>query len=144
MFNYQESLIRVDHTFNSHWAVMGRYIHDGIPTREPYGLFGPQSVIPGVANTSTNSPGQQIMGRLNTQITSSLFNEVGYAYSYGAITSDTTGLLARSSPDVANAVSLPYKVTLQRVPNLGFADISGAAGFGRYRDYNYNHNVFET
>ncbi|WP_342667474.1 TonB-dependent receptor domain-containing protein [Edaphobacter aggregans] len=38
---------------------------------------------------------------------------------------------------------MPYTVTLQRVPNLGFADLSGAAGFGQYRDYNYNHNVFD-
>lgn len=144
VFNYQESLIRVDHTFNSRWAVMGRYIRDGIPTKEPYGLFGPQSSIPGVANTSTDSPGQQVMGRINTQISNSLFNEVGYAYSYGAITSDTTGLLARAnSPDVAKVVGLPYTSALQRVPNLGFADLSGAAGFGEYRDYNYNHNVFD-
>ena len=44
VFNYQESLIRVDHTFNPRWAVMGRYIRDAIPTKEPYGLFGPQSI----------------------------------------------------------------------------------------------------
>jgi len=144
VFNYQESLIRLDHTFNPRWAVMGRYIYDGIPTKEPYGLFGPQSSIPGVANTSTNSPGQQIMGRVTTQIKSTLFNEFGYAYSYGAITSDTTGTLARAnSPDVVSAISLPYSVTLTRIPNIGFADISGAAGFGQYRDYNYNHNIFD-
>ena len=144
VFNYQESLVRVDHTFNPRWAVMARFIYDGIPTKEPYGLFGPQSSLPGVANTSTDSPGQQAMGRVTTQIRSSLFNEVGYAYSYGAITSDTTGTLSRSrSTDVASAVSLPYKVTLSRIPNIGFADISGAAGFGQYRDYNYNHNVFD-
>jgi hypothetical protein len=144
VFNYQESLVRLDHTFNSRWTVMGRYIHDGIPTKEPYGLFGPQTSIPGVASTSTDSPGQQIMGRINTQISNSVFNELGYAYSYGAITSDTTGLLARSnSPDIAQATNLPYKVTLHRVPNVGFADISGIAGFGEYRDFNYNHNVFD-
>lgn len=144
VFNYDESLIRVDHKFNTRWSVMGRYVHDGIPTVEPFGLFGPQSALPGVANTSTKSPGQQAMGRVNTQVRDNLFNELGYAYSYGAITSDTTGLLARTnSPDIATAIKLPYLTTLQRVPNVGFADLSGLAGFGEYRDYNYNHNVFD-
>lgn len=144
VFNYQESLVRVDYALNSRWAFMARYIDDGIPTKEPYGLFGPQSSIPGVANTSTDSPGQQVMGRVTTQIKSSLFNELGYAYSYGAITSDTTGTLARAkSPDVVGAIKLPYTVSLARVPNVGFADLSGAAGFGEYRDFNYNHNLFD-
>lgn len=143
-FNYTESLVRVDHTFNSKWALMGRYIYDSIPTQEPYGLFGPQSSIPGVATTSTNSPGQQVMARLTTQIKPSLYNELGYAWSYGAITSAPTGSLSRqNSPDVVGAISLPYKVTLDRIPNIGFADLSSAAGFGQYRDFNYNNNIFD-
>ena len=144
VFNYREELIRADHVINSKLAVMGRFINDSIPTEEPYGLFGPQSTLPGVASTKTNSPGRQIMGRLTMQLTANTFNEVGYAYSYGAITSDTTGLLSRArSPDIAAAVSLPYPVALTRVPNLGFGDLDSLIGFGQYRDFNRNHNFFD-
>jgi len=144
VFDYREELIRADHVFNSRFVVMGRFINDTIPTVEPYGLFGPQSRIPGAATTKTDSPGRQAMGRFTMQLTHHTYNEVGYAYSYGAITSSTTGLLNRAkSPDVAQAVSLPYRVTLDRVPNLIFADLENLAGFGQYLDFNRNHNFFD-
>jgi hypothetical protein len=88
--------------------------------------------------------GHQWMGRVTWQIAPSVFNEAGYAYSYGAIVSDPTGSLARSnSPDVANA-STPYTAQLNRIPNLLFDDeFNSLAGFGEYRDYNRNHNAFD-
>src|SRR2546429_2001041 len=53
------------------------------------------------SNNATSSPGHQWMGRVTWQIAPSVFNEIGYAYSYGAIVSDPTGSLARSkSTDV--------------------------------------------
>ena len=145
VFNYREELIRVDHIINSKFSVMGRYINDSIPTQEPFGLFGPQSSAPGVANTSTNSPGRQFMARATMQLTDRTYNEIGYAYSYGAITSDPTGSLSRTnSPHVAAAVKLPYTSQLNRIPNLLFDDdLSNLAGFGQYRDYNRNHNIFD-
>jgi len=145
VFNYREELLRADHIVNSRFALMGRLVYDHIPTTEPFGLFGPQSLIPGVANTATDSPGHQFMGRATYSITPTLINEVGYAYSYGAIISDTNGTLSsKVSTDVASAVKLPSPVTLGRIPNVLFDDgLSSLAGFGSYRDYNRNHNVFD-
>jgi Carboxypeptidase regulatory-like domain len=145
VFNYREELLRADHVVNSKLSVMGRLVYDHIPTTEPFGLFGGSRLVPGVANTSTDSPGHQWMGRVTWQVTPSIFNEAGYAYSYGAIISDPTGSLARTnSPDVANAIKLPYPVQLNRIPDLVFDDsLSNIAGFGQYRDYNRNHNVFD-
>jgi hypothetical protein len=146
VFNYREELYRLDHVLTSKIALMGRFINDVIPTQEPFGLFGPQANLPGVGNTKTNSPGQQLMGRATFQISERLYNELGYAYSYGAITSDPTGLAARSkSPDVASAVKLPYAVTLDRIPSVVFDDFSGGTigSFGQYRDFNRNHNLFD-
>lgn len=152
IFNYREEIYRVDHNLTSKIALMFRLIHDDIPTKEPFGLFGPQATFPGVANTSTNSPGQQWMGRVVEQITNNMFNEVGYAYSYGAITSDPTGLINKSkSTDVAalsdgtigTEYALPYAVTLNRIPTLSFDDGDTQGGFGQYRDYNRNYNVFD-
>jgi hypothetical protein len=145
VFNYREELLRADHVVNSKLSLMGRLVYDHIPTKEPFGLFGPQSTVPGVGNTSTDSPGHQWMGRVTWQITQSIFNETGYAYSYGAIVSDPTGSLARSnSPDVANLIKLPYTSQLNRVPSLLFDDaLSNLASFGEYRDYDRNHNAFD-
>ena len=145
VFNYREELLRADHVVNSKLSLMGRFVYDHIPTQEPFGLFGPQSAVPGVGNTSTDSPGHQWMGRVTWQITPSIFNEAGYSYSYGAIVSDPTGSLARNnSPDVASLIKLPYPVQLNRIPSLLFDDaFSNLGGFGQYRDYDRNHNVFD-
>src|SRR6266704_520252 len=145
VFNYREELLRADHVVNSRLSVMGRPIYNHSQTKEPFGLFGPQSAVPGVGSTSTNSPGHQWMGRVTWQVRPSIFNEAGYAYSYGAIVSDPTGSLARSnSPDVANAIKLPYTSQLNRIPSVLFDDaFSNLASFGQYRDYDRNHNVFD-
>jgi hypothetical protein len=144
VFNFREEVFRVDHVVNSKIAVMGRIINDSIPTEEPFGLFGPATAIPGVANTKTDSPGRQLMGRMTIQASPMVFNEVGYAYSYGAITSDPTGLGSKkNSPDVASAVKLPFASTLARIPNVSFDGLDGVSGFGPYRDYNRNHNLFD-
>src|SRR6266699_5681591 len=49
VFNYREELVRADHVVNSKLSLMGRLVYDHIPTKEPFGLFGPQSRVPGVA-----------------------------------------------------------------------------------------------
>ena len=146
VFNYREELYRVDHVLTKKIALMGRYINDSIPTKEPFGLFGPQANLPGVGNTKTNSPGHQFMARATFQVSEKLYNEFGYAYSYGAIVSDPTGLASRTnSPDIAAAVKLPYPVVLNRIPSVVFDDPTGdtVGSFGQYRDYNRNHNFFD-
>src|SRR5262249_53919359 len=69
-------------------------------------------------------------------------NELGYSYSYGAITSTPIGLDATAnSPDIN--VKLPFVVTLGRVPTLNLGGVSSVTGFGPYRDFNYNHTIFD-
>ena len=145
VFNYREELIRLDHVVNKRLTLMGRAVWDHIPTVEPFGLFGPQSLVPGVATTKTDSPGHQYMGRATIQISQNTFNEIGYAYSYGAIISDPTGSLSsKKSTDVVAAIQLPYPQQLNRISNLLFDDgFSNLAGFGQYRDFNTNHNLFD-
>ncbi|HEX2711917.1 MAG TPA: TonB-dependent receptor, partial [Candidatus Acidoferrales bacterium] len=142
-FNHRQEVIRIDHVFGPRFSVFGRLVNDSIPTVEPGGLFTGSS-LPGVATTSTNAPGRSVTTRLTMTLSPTLLNEVGYAYSYGAVISDPTGLGASgNSPDVGKAVTLPLPSTIVRVPDLNFADNSGVFGFGSYRDYNRNHNVFD-
>ncbi len=140
IFNHRQELIRVDHIFGPKLSVSGRYIHDSIPTEEPRGLFT-GAVLPGVSTTSTNSPGRGWVFRGASTLSPTWLNEVGYAYSYGAIVSSPTGLDASAnSPDIKPA--LPFPVTLGRIPTLN-AGFSSITGFGPYNDFNRNHNIFD-
>src|SRR3989441_4517667 len=142
-FNLHQEILKIDHIFSAKFALMGRFENDTIPTIEPGGLFT-GSALPGVATTSTNSPGRQFTIRVTSTFSRSLVNEAGYNYSYGGVTSDPTGLGAsKNSPDVAMAITLPFAAQVPRVPNLSFNDSEGLFGFGSYRDFNRNHNFFD-
>jgi len=140
--NARQELVKIDQVFSPKWQVSARYIHDSIPTEEPRGLFQ-ASALPGVANTSTNSPGQSFVGRATGTLSPTMVNEAGYGYSYGAILSVPTGLdSSANSPDI-NA-KLPFPVTLGRIPSIGFSGaLSSVVGYGPYNDYDRNHNIFD-
>src|SRR5256884_3982335 len=70
-----------------------------------------------------------------------MVNEAGFQYSYGAILSKPVGLDASAnSPDVKP--TLPFPVTLGRIPSVSVSGLSGVAGFGPYNDYNRDYNAF--
>jgi hypothetical protein len=145
IFNGRQEVIRGDHVFSSKLSMFGRYEHDSIPTQEPGGLFTGDA-LPGVATTSTNSPGWQAMGHYTYTIGPNLLNDGGYGFNYSAIISGPIGLELKSqSPDVASAITLPFTSTLNRVPSVTFGGgvFSSITGFGSYRDYNRDHNVFD-
>jgi hypothetical protein len=140
---FREENIKIDHSFSDRWHLMGRWVQDAIPTTEPRGLFTAAS-LPGVSNTATNSPGKGFTFRLIGTIRPTLINEFGYNFSYGAIVSDPTGLDASvNSPDITALAKLPYAVSLGRIPTMSFGGVSSVTGYGPYRDFNYNHNVFD-
>jgi hypothetical protein len=145
IFNYREELFKIDHVFGPKLTVNGKYLHDSIPTTEPFGIFngtGNGAGLPGVSSTSTNSPGHQYGARVTSTLTPTLLVEGGYGYSYGAIVSDITGLATPArSPDVK--VPLLFSPAASRIPSIGFS--AGPTGFGvvgPYRDFNTNHTVF--
>jgi hypothetical protein len=138
-FNYREENVRIDHNFSSRFSVFGRFLDDSIPTQEPGGLFTGLG-IPGVATTSTNSPGRNISVHATWTISPTLLADVGYAYSYGAVISTPSGLgLTANSPDINP--TLPFGLS-PRIPDISFGDGQGISGFGPYRDFNRNHNAF--
>ncbi len=143
-FNSQEEFYRLDHSFSDRVQIMGRFLNDHIPTVEPGGLFT-GSNLAGVSQTKTNAPGKGWLGRITFAIRPTLYNEAGYAYSYGALVSQPVGLdNSALSPDVGSSIALPFKSSLPRIPDLDFGgDFDGITGFGPYLDYNRNHNVFD-
>jgi outer membrane receptor protein involved in Fe transport len=142
VYNYRQEMFKVDHVFGPKLTASFRYINDSILTEEPTGLWTGLNV-PGIATTSTNAPGRNIMGRVTATFSPTLLMEAGYAYSYGAIVSRNIGLAAtKNSPDVVNAITLPAKNTLGRVPAISFDGGEWFGGFGNYDDFNRNHNWF--
>jgi hypothetical protein len=143
IFNFHQEIIRIDQVLGSKFRLFGRFENDTIPTVEPGGLFT-GSALPGVSNTSTNAPGRIAMVHAVNSISSTLLNDLGFNYSHGGIASNPTGLDAgKNSPDVINAVTLPFTDTLGRVPDLDFTNFAGITGYGPYRDYNDDYNAFD-
>lgn len=143
IFNLHQEILRVDQIFSPSFSVFGKYENDSIPTQEPGGLFR-GSPLPGVSNTSTNSPGRILTLHATNVFSPTLINDGGYSYSHGGVISNPTGLGGTAqSPDIAKAITLPFTSTLARVPNLSFNSYSSIIGFGPYRDFNDNHNAFD-
>jgi hypothetical protein len=144
IYNFRQETLKFDHVFNEKLTATFRYLNDSIPTEEPAGLWTGMNV-PGVATTSTNAPGRNIMGRITATFSPTFLLEAGYAYSYGAIVSTPIGLIAqKNSPDIVPLITLPQgaKITLGRVPSLNFSGGDSWTGFGKYDDFNRNHNWF--
>ncbi len=141
IFNSRQEIYKVDHVFSQALSVNVKYENDSIPTVEQGGLFTGSS-LPGVATTNTNSPGHTLVARGTIAFSPTLLNDIGYAYSSGAVVSDATGLASKKqSPDVNP--TLPFANLLDHVPSLAFNDGEQLLGAGPYRDYNKNHNIFD-
>lgn len=139
-FNARQELVRVDHVFGPRWLVFVRFLNDTIPTKEPGGLFT-GALLPGVSNTTTDSPGRSWVAKSVNTLTPTFLMEVGYAYSYGAIISRPDGTISSSLSKIT--ALLPFAVTLGRIPATTFTNgASSVTGFGPYDDFNRNHNVF--
>ncbi len=142
VYNYRQEMVKIDHVFGPRLTATFRYMNDSIPTEEPTGLWTGLNV-PGLATTSTNAPGRNYLGRATVTFSPQFLMEAGYAYSYGAIVSRNIGLMAsKNSPNIVNAIRLPYANTLGRVPNVWFDGGEWFGGFGNYDDFNRNHNIF--
>ncbi len=142
IFNARQEIIKIDHNFGEKLAVSGRYLHDSIPTIEPFG-YGTNLATPGVATTQTNSPGWSFVLRATSSFSATWFNEAGWAWSHGGIFTDPVGLMATAnSPDIKPKLVFPGNPV--RVPTIAFTGgLSGLASFGHYDNFSYNHSIFD-
>jgi hypothetical protein len=143
IFNFHQEIARVDQIFSSKFRLFGRFENDTIPTIEPGGLFVGDP-LPGVSTTSSHAPGRIALVHATDTFSPTLLNDAGINYSHGGIVSNPIGLdLGANSPNVPPAVTLPYLNTLGRVPDLDFINFTAVNGFGPYRDYNDDYNLFD-
>jgi hypothetical protein len=139
--NFREEMVKIDHVLSSKHAAYVRFLRDTIPSVEPGGLFV-GNFVPGVAVSSTNSPGRSWVARLTSTLSTSMMNEAGFNYSYGAIISRPTGLIGKAqSPDIKP--NLPFPVTQARNPTMSVSGFSSLTGVGPYDDFNRNYAFFD-
>ncbi|MEO7145776.1 MAG: carboxypeptidase regulatory-like domain-containing protein [Bryobacteraceae bacterium] len=141
IYNFGQELIKIDHTFSPKLSISGRFMSDAINTQEPGGyMIG--NALPGVATTSTHSPDKNWVVRAVSTFSPALVNEAGFNYSDGARFSVPIGFDgSAASSDVQ--VSLPFHVSLDRIPNLSITGGNNTQGFGPYFEYNQNYNFYD-
>ncbi len=137
--DFQQEIIKVDTAFTDNWTAYYRYQRDKIPTIDVNSLFSSGSGIPTVSTSNTDSP-----GRTHTFQTTYVFSpkfvvEARYNYSYGAILSESTGLLAKDVTSIPTI--LPYPVTDDRNPHLTVAGLNGLVAFGPYDNFSDKNEV---
>ena len=114
--NETQTLIRIDHQFNSRLSVFFRYLDDPFQLVVPNG-FQATSLIPGVATESMTDGSTNWLGHFTYVIGTNHVLEGGYSTRSNWVTAHAIGLLNKgNSPDVS--INLPYVNTSNQVPSL--------------------------
>ncbi|MBS1856049.1 MAG: carboxypeptidase regulatory-like domain-containing protein [Acidobacteria bacterium] len=141
LYNSDQYIGRIDHSFNESFTVWGKFEIDQIPTTEPGGLFT-GSAIPGGAITNTNSPGRSTSIHFVNTFKPTLLNEAGFNFSQSAIHAIPAGLTSKTnSPDI-NPV-LPFPNTQGVIPTVTITGGSSIIGYGPYNEFNRNFTWFD-
>jgi hypothetical protein len=135
---FRQEVIKIDHSFSDKVSAYYKFGRDKIPTNDADGSIGGRSGIPFVNRMDSDSPGRTHTAAVNYIASSNLIIEGRYTYGYGAIFTDTTGLLAK---DVSNIpVPLPYESTRDVVPVVTVAGFNSLTGFSNYNNFSWKQN----
>lgn len=137
-FKFRQEIVKIDHTFSDKWSTYYRFQNDSIPSEEGNALFSSGSGLPGVSNTTTNSPGRTHTFQNTYAISPKAIIEARYNYSYGAILSQNVGLLSLNNSNIP--ITLPYQNTRDRNPSLTGNGFTGLTGFGPYDNFSNKNN----
>lgn len=140
--DFQQEIIKVDHSFSDEISMYYRYERDEIPTIDGNSLFSSGGGLPEVSTTSTNSPGRTHTAQLTWSPSSSIIVEGRYNYSYGAILSENIGLLALTNSQVP--ITLPFQNQRDRIPSITGNGFTGLTSFGPYDNFSDKHNFTGT
>ncbi len=131
--DFRQEIIKIDTSLTKNLSAFYRYQRDEIPTVDINSLFSAGSGIPGVSTSETNSPGRAHTLQMNYVVSPNMIVEGRYTYSYGAILSNTTGLLARENSPIN--VPLPYASGDDRVPHVIGNGFNSLVAFGPYDNF---------
>jgi len=140
IYNSRQEIVRVDHTFNEKFSLWGKFENDSIPTTEPGGLFTGAN-IPGLATTSTNSPGRAYVVHAIYSIRPTVINDASFNFTQSAIHSTPEGIAAKAnSPDINPPE--PFTNTQGVIPSVSDGG-SAIVGYGPYNEFNKNYNIYD-
>lgn len=141
----RQEVVRMDWQINNRWRLMGRYTHDLSETTEDGGLFF-NTLIPNIATTLTDVPGQVFVAQLTTTIRSNILNEASFQFSGNAITS-VYGENARNSR-AAYSLTIPELFPENRNNLIPQVAITGLSSIGanqlfdnKYQNYTFADNL---
>lgn len=137
--DFQQEILKVDHSIGSKTSMYYRFQRDKIPTDDANSLFSSGSGLPNVSTTKTDSPGRTHTFQLTHAFTPNVIVEGRYTFGYGAILSHNVGLLALTNSPIA--IPLPYPNTRDRVSTISGNGFSALQGFGPYDNFSWKQNV---
>ncbi|HMF56078.1 MAG TPA: carboxypeptidase regulatory-like domain-containing protein [Pyrinomonadaceae bacterium] len=128
--DFRQEIIRIDHNFNEHWSINGRYIRDdfrrgdpgGNPFLDPFTIGQAQgSLYPDVARQQTSTPGDNFVLNLRTIVSPTIINEAAFDFARNLITTTFQGTGTRvNTPGFTSPELFPS--TLQgAIPTIAFA-----------------------
>lgn len=135
---FRQEVIKFDHNFNDRWNMFYRFQTDKIPTLDADGLIGTRSGLPFVNRVDGSSPGKTHTIQSTYMITPKLLIEGRYAYGFGAIFTETIGLLAKSVSSIN--VPMPYESVRDVVPSVTILNFNALTGFSNYDNFSYKKN----
>ncbi len=136
--DFQQEIIRIDHSASNKFSFYYRYERDKIPTVDVNSLFSSGSNLPGVSTSSTDSPGRTHTAQATYIPKPSLVIVGRWTYGYGAILSETTGTMSLNRSPITPP--LPYPKTRDFVPTVSGNGFGSLATFGNYDNFSYKHN----
>lgn len=136
--DFQQEIIKIDHSFSNKLSAYYRYERDQIPTIDGNALFSSGSGIPDVSTTSTNSPGRTHTAQVTYVASPNLIFEARYNFGYGAILSENIGNLALSNTQVP--ITLPFANQRDRIPSVTANGFNGLTSFGPYDNFSWKSN----
>lgn len=127
--NTRQETLRIDHTLTNDHRLMGRYTHDLSQTREQGGLFNPLGVapvLPLIATTDTNVPGQVFSVSLTSTFGPHIVNELSFSRSSNLISDNLIGQWTKDNVSIPNNQlfpennsDLPPFIAITGLPTLG-------------------------
>jgi len=146
--NTREDLVRIDASITEKLHFFARAMQDETPENFPLGLFEGAD-FPGVAGSTVNAPGQNIVGNLTWTISPRMVNEAEFAYTQGSISSSfTPGSIATSSTISSQLTNnTAYTDPYGRIPQISFINAGGITGYGYgstpYFERNLDRTLFD-
>lgn len=133
-----QSILRIDHNFNSRWSMYGRYIHEsfarddpgGNPFSDPFVVGNAAGTLyPFVAAQQTTTPGKNFVVTLKTIISPTMINEASFDYAYNGIFTTFAGTGLRSNAPGFISPEL-FPSTLQgALPSITFSGATANFSF---------------